>query len=189
MPRPLHQVTKMLVNGLAFAVLLALPLCAAQDAGSAVHGTVTKLDSASKTAVVKTKDGTEETVHFAGRTTVRGVAATETGTKDAFHGLKEGDEVVVHYTAKGTEKTAVEVDKVGKTGLKAVEGTVTTVGKDGKTVVVKTADGTEETFKVAGEDTGKAAKDLGKGAGKAGKVTVYYTESAGKKVAHFFEKL
>ena len=49
----------------------------------------------------------------------------------------------MHYTAKGTEKTATEVDKVGKDGLKSVDGTVTKVGKDGKTVVVKSADGTD----------------------------------------------
>jgi hypothetical protein len=34
-----------------------------------------------------------------------------------------------------------------------------------------------------------AAEDIGKGTEKGTKVTVYYTEDAGKKVAHFFEKL
>jgi len=32
-----------------------------------------------------------------------------------------------------------------------------------------------------------AGKDVGKGVEKSSKVTVYYTEDAGKKVAHFFE--
>jgi hypothetical protein len=53
--------------------------------------------------------------------------------------------------------------------------------------VVKTADGTEKTF----EYTGNAAKDMGKAVGagteKGAKVTVYYTEETGKKIAHFFE--
>ena len=46
--------------------LLALPisLCFAADVVTAVHGTVTKLDSAAKTVVVKTENGTEQTVHF-----------------------------------------------------------------------------------------------------------------------------
>ena len=161
----------------------------AQDVVTAVHGTVTKLDSSTKTMAVKTKDGTEQTVHFVDKTTVWGVDKTAAGAKDSFKGLSEGSEVVVHYSEKGGEKTATEVDKVGKDGLKYMDGTVTKVGKDGKTVVVKAADGTEHTFTVAGHDTADAAKDLGKGTDKAGKTTVYYTEEGGKKVAHFFEKL
>jgi len=63
--------------------------------------------------------------------------------------VKEGSEVVAHYTVTGTEKTAVEVDKVGKGGYRVVEGTVTKVGEGGKTITVKAADGTEQTFEVA----------------------------------------
>jgi len=174
---------------LLIATLLILPLRAADDVVSAVHGTITKLDSATKTMVVKTKDGTEHSIHIVDKTTVHGVDATGVGAKDAFHGLKEGSEVVAHYTVKGTDKTAVEVDHVGKDGMKVVDGTVTRVGEAGKVVVVKTADGTEQTFRVVGRDTAAAAEDVGKGSEKGAKVTVYYTEDAGKKVAHFFEKL
>src|SRR5271155_37529 len=180
---------KNLFRFLAVAALLVFAVRAADDVATAVHGTITKLDSATKTVVVKTKDGTEHTVHFVDKTAVWGADKTAAGAKDAFKGLSEGSEVVVHYTVKGTEKTATEVDKVGKDGLKYVDGTVTKVGKDGKTVVVKAADGTDHTFDVAGHDTADAAKGIGNGADKTGKVTVYYTEEGGKKVAHFFEKL
>jgi endonuclease YncB( thermonuclease family) len=156
---------------------------------SAVHGTITKVDAAAKTITVKTKDGTEETFHVVGKTVVHGGEATVEGAKDAMHGLKEGGEVVAHYTVKGGEKSAVEVDRVGKDGVETMDGTVSKVGKDGKTVVVKGADGTEHTFAVAGKDTADAAKGIGKGSEKSAKVTVYYTQEAGKKVAHFFEKL
>ncbi|MGA2097218.1 MAG: hypothetical protein ABSH39_13020 [Candidatus Acidiferrum sp.] len=171
------------------ASLFLLPAHADEDVVTAVHGTVTKIDAGAKTIAVKTADGTEHTFHFVGSTTVHGADAAATGSKDAFHGLTEGSEVAAHYTVKGTEKTAVEVDKVGKDGMHAVAGTVTKVSEDGKTIVVKAADGTEHTFKVVGHDTVDAAKDIGKGADKTGKVTVYYTESAGKKVAHFLEKI
>jgi len=174
---------------LGVAVLLTFALQAADDVVSALHGTITKLDSGTKTIVVKSKDGTESTVRFVDKTAVRGADKTAAGAKDAFQGLSEGSEVVVHYSAKGSEKTATEVDKVGKDGLQSVDGTVTKVGQDGKTVMVKAADGTEQTFDVAGKDTAEAAKAVGKGADKAGKTTVYYTEEGGKKVAHFFEKL
>jgi hypothetical protein len=180
---------KKLFRFLAVAALLVFAVRAADDVVTAVHGTITKLDSGTKTMVVKTKDGTENTVHFADKTAVWGADKTTAGAKDAFKGLSEGSEVVVHYTVNGTEKTATEVDKVGKDGLKYVDGTVTKVGKDGKTVVVKAADGTDHAFDVAGHDTADAAKDIGKGADKTGKVTVYYSEEGGKKVVHFFEKL
>jgi len=178
---------KYLVRILTVSALLTFAVHA-QDVVTAVHGTVTKLDSSTKTMVVKTKDGSEQTVHFVDKTTVWGADKTAAGAKDSFKGLSEGSEVVVHYSEKGGEKTATEVDKVGKDGLKYMDGTVTKVGKDGKTIVVKAADGTEQTFTVAGHDTADAAKDLGKGTDKAGKTTVYYTEEGGKKVAHFFEK-
>src|SRR5271165_3834278 len=172
----------------ALATLLAFGVCATEDVVTAVHGTITKLDSASKTLVVKSKDGTEHTVHFVDSTAVWGADKTAAGAKESFKGLSEGSEVVVHYTVKGTESTATEVDKVGKDGLKYVDGTVTKVGQGGKTVVVKAADGTEHTFVAAGHDTAEAAKGIGKAADKTGKFTVYYAEEGGKKVVHFFEK-
>lgn len=184
---------KNLVRASLTLLLLSASSWAAQDVVSAVHGTITKLDSASKTMVVKTKDGTEHTVKFVDKTTVHGAKATvhETaaGTKDTFHGLTEGTEVVAHYTAEGTEKTAVEVDDVGKDGIKAVDGTITHIDRAGKTVAVKTADGTEETFKLSGHAAADAGKDIAKGTEKTAHVTVYYTEEAGKKTAHFFEKI
>jgi hypothetical protein len=173
----------------AALAIFALPARAADDVVSAVHGTVTKVDSGTKTIVVKAKDGTEHSIHYVDKTAVHGGEATEAGAKDSYKGIKEGSEVVVHYTEKGTEKTGVEIDRIGKDGVKSVDGTVEKVGEGGKTVVVKTTDGTEQTFRVAGHDTVKSAEDIGKGTDKGAKVTVYYTESAGKKVAHFFEKL
>jgi len=173
------------LSGIFALIALSSFLClAADDVVTAVHGTVTKVDEATKTVVVKTADGTEHTVHFVAKTTVHG---TQVGAKDTFKGVKEGSEVVVHYTAKGAEKTAVEVDHVGKDGLKATEGTVSAIDRGAKTIAVKTADGTVETFKMADHAAVDAGKGVGKGTEKAAKVTVYYTESAGKKIAHFFE--
>lgn len=174
---------KKLISQGIIAALLA-PLSFAVEAVKAVHGTISRIDSAAKTVVVKTADGTEHTLHFIGKTTVHG---TEAGAKDTFHGLKEGSEVVAHYTVKGSEMTAVEVDKVGKDGMKAVDGTVTEMDRGGKKIAVKTADGTVETFKLTDHAAEDTSKDVAKGAAKSAKVTVYYTEDAGKKIAHFFE--
>jgi arginine repressor len=162
---------------------------AADDVVSAVHGTVSKVDSAGHTVVVKTADGTEHSLHYVKETTIHGVHASADAAKDSWHGVTEGTEVVAHYTKRGTEDTAVEVDKVGKDGLKATEGTIKTIDRGGKTIVVKTADGTEETFRLTGHAAKDGGKDIAMGSEKGAKVVVYSTEESGKKVAHFFEKI
>jgi hypothetical protein len=167
---------------IAVLAVVAAGAFAADDVVSAVAGTVKTIDKATKTVVVKVGDGTEHTFHFVGRTAVHGGEALASGTKDAFMGMKEGDEVVVHYTEKGTVKTAQEVDHVGKDGLKMSEAAVKSVDRGAKTVTVKTADGAEETYHL----TAEATRETGKGLDKTGKVTIY-TEQGGKKIAHFFK--
>lgn len=164
--------------------LFAGGVFAAEDVATAVAGTVKTVDKAGKTAVVKTADGTEHTLHFVGRTVSHGAEATAGGSKDALGSLKEGDEVVVHYTEKGAVKTASEVDHVGKDGLKTSVVAVKSVDRGAKTVTAKTEAGAEETYHL----TGSATRETAKGVGKAGKVTVYYTEEGGKKIAHFFKE-
>lgn len=166
------------------ALLLATAAFAIEEAPTGIHGTITKIDRKAKTIVVKTGEGTEHVLVITGKTAVHG---TEAGAKDTWSGLKEGSEVVAQYTAKGSEKTAVEVDHVAKDGVKVTEGTVSSIDRGAKTMAIKTANGTEETFKLTDHAAEAGAKDVGTGTKKAAKVTVYYTEDAGKKIAHFFE--
>jgi hypothetical protein len=169
---------------LAFASLLE-----AVEAVTAIEGRVEKLDSAAKTVLVKAMDGSEHTFHLVGRTVVHGAQATHRGAAAAARDLREGSEVVVHSTKKGTEETAEEVDHVGKDGLKASEGTVTRFDRGAKTITIKTADGTEEAYRLsehAAQDAGRDTEDAAK---KSANVTVYYSEEAGHKVAHFFKSL
>jgi len=167
------------VGRLAVCFAAAAFLCVAQDVVSLVHGTVTKVDHGTKTVVVKTADGTEHAIKVTGQTTYK-------GTKEGFDGLKEGTEVVVHETGKGAKETGLEIGKISKDGVKVTEGTIVKVDHGTKTVVVKSADGTEKAF----DYTGTAGKDMGEAVGagteKGAKVTVYYTEESGKKIAHFF---
>jgi hypothetical protein len=152
---------------------------AAQDSTNVVTGTVEKVDSGAKTIAVKTADGTVQTVKFTEKTTVTGL---KDGAKGADLVGKEGGHVIVHTTGEGAEKTAHSVEWVGDKTVHTTEGTVEEVGKGTKTVAVKTADGTKETFVVAGHATAAGAK-------KGEHVTVYYTEEAGKKIAHVFKHL
>jgi hypothetical protein len=167
-------------------MVAAVALAGAQTGASVVLGTVNKIDATANTVVVTTVTGTEEVVSFTEKTVVHGTAAGATG---AFHGLTEGSEVVVHATGSGAKKTALEVDAIGKDGMKAVDGTVSKIGAGGKTVVIKLADGTEQTFETTGHAAAEIASATAAGTEKVTKVTVHYTEEGGKKVAHFFKKV
>jgi len=170
---------------IVFVTILALSLAriasGQDDAVKGAHATIQKIDPNGRTIVVKTDDGVGHTLHVLDSTAVHGANAGDVTAKDSWHGLKEGGEVIVHYTKTGTEETAVEIDKVGADGLKATEGTVKEIDKGVKSLVVVAADGTEQTFKM----TGQAVKETGTGIGKGSEVTVFYIGKAGKKVAHF----
>ena len=111
---------------LTLCLIAAAVICVAQDVVSIVHGTIKKVDSTTKTIVVKTADGTEHTIKVTD-------AATLKGTKDAFNGLKVGTQIVARTTGKGTDETAMEIGKISEDGLKATHGTVEKFDKEIKT--------------------------------------------------------
>ena len=176
------------------SAFLALAFCLVfsprSTATDVISGIIDKVDSAAKTIAVKTADGTVQTVKYTDKTVV-------TGSKDVAKGAdlvgKEGGHVIIHTTGEGADKTADSVHWFGDRTVHTTEGTVDEVGAGAKTVAVKTADGTKETFEVADHatvDTGKSvARYSAEGAKKGEHVTVYYTEEAGKKIAHVFKHL
>jgi hypothetical protein len=174
------------------SVLTSLLLCssftfAAQDVVSAVDGTVKKIDAATKIVVVETADGAKHSFHYAADLAVHGASDTAKGSKESLYGIKEGSVVAVHYTAEGGTETAHEIDRLGKDGLKATKVTISHFDIAAKTVAVKTADGTEETYRLSSHAAVDTAKDVAKATDKSAKVTIYYTEDAGKKTAHFIK--
>jgi len=106
------------------AAAVAWQNAVAEDVVHAVSGVVKSVDKTSKTMVVKTADGTEHTIKWTDKTTVKGVDATgkgvATGSLDTYDGLKEGAKVSVKYTEKGSEKTAIAVKDASKATAKAV---------------------------------------------------------------------
>jgi hypothetical protein len=180
-----------LAKAIACGVVLSVASFAygAEDVVTAVHGTITKLDAATKILAVKTVDGTEHSIRFLHSTTVHGFHTGEARAKDSFHGLKEGTEVIVHYSEKGAKATALEIDRVGEDGMERTEGTVLKLDRAGKTIAVKTADGTEHTFELTERAVKDGGKDIGAGVEKGTKVVVYSSEKAGNGIAHFFEKI
>jgi len=74
-------------------------------------GDIEKVDDDTKTVVVKGADGTEHTFKYTGDTTVKGI---EGAAKATDLGAKKGAHVAIHYTGKGTEKTADAIEDAGK---------------------------------------------------------------------------
>jgi arginine repressor len=162
----------------------AKPASTAGPVEHALEGTVENVDSAAKTIGVKTADGTVAVIKVTDHTTVSGAKA---GAKYTDLAAERGSHVVVHYTEEGSVKTAHGIRDFGKGTKKATEGTVVAVDKAGKTVTVKTAQGTDEVFHVSEHATVETGKGVAKETAKGSRVTVYYTEEAGKKIAHFFK--
>lgn len=175
-------------RSLVILAAVCLPALAVEQRHGVLTGEILKLDAGAKTVVVKAADGTEHTLRFVGRTGVHGADAAAAGAGAAFHRLKEGGQVAVHYTARGAVMTADEVDNIGKDGLKSAQVTVVHLDRGAKTVAVKGESGAVETYHLTDSAARDVGKDIGGGADKTGKVTVYYSEQAGRKVAHFFKR-
>ncbi len=96
----------------------------ADDVFHEVSGVVKSVDKATKTVVVKTADGTEHTIKYTDKTTVKAAKDTgkgvETGSVDTYLDAKKGATVTVKYSEKGGEKTAVGIKDASKSAAKAV---------------------------------------------------------------------
>ena len=86
--------------------------------------------------------------------------------------------VAIVFTAVAWQTASADEDLVH-----IVKGTVKSVDKGSKTMVVKTADGTEHTIKWTDKTTMEGGKNVGEGVAEGSKVTVKYTEKAGEKTA------
>ena len=118
------QVSGLMAVLFVLAIAVAWQVTVAEDIVHAVSGIVKSVDKTTKTMVVKTGDGTEHTIKWTEKTTVKGSKETgkgvDAGTMDAYEGLKEGSKVTVKYTEKDGEKTAVAVKDASKATAKAV---------------------------------------------------------------------
>lgn len=114
----------LIISMFVLTASIAWQSAVAEDVVHAVSGIVKSVDKGTKTMVVKTSDGSEHTIKWTDKTTVKGAKETgkgvETGSVDSYEGLKEGAKVTVKYTEKGGEKTAVAIKDASKATAKAV---------------------------------------------------------------------
>ena len=182
------------------------PASSGSGAEHAVAGTITKVDTAAKTVAIKTASGTTEVLKYSDKTTVEAADATakgavatagavKEGSAATLSASKEGTDVVAKYVSMGSDKVATSFHELGKATLKAAEGTVTGVDAAAKTVSVKTKDGSVQVYHYSekaavetGQGIAKGTEATGHGLKVGEKVTVNFTESTGRKIAHLFSK-
>jgi Cu/Ag efflux protein CusF len=101
------RVAMLIAVATIFAVGICTTVSAQDDVYHIAKGVVKSIDKDSKTMVVKTADGTEHTIKWTDKTSIK-------GGKDVGDTIKEGSKVSVKYSEKAGEKTAVGVKDLGK---------------------------------------------------------------------------
>ena len=140
------------------SVLLVAFVClagmlASRDASAAsnrheryeVLGTIENIDSAANTITVRLADGTDKTLQLAKRLVVNGREETRNRAESA---LTAQERAVIYYTDKGSDETAVDVESLNHAMRRTITGTLISADKGNRTVVLRTANGKEETFRV-----------------------------------------
>lgn len=143
---------------LAGAISLVALVCltsilASRDASAAPNGheryvllgTIENIDSAANTITVRTFDGTDKTLQLAKHLTLNGREETRNRAQSV---LTAQERAVIYYANKGGDETAVDVESLNHAMRKIVTGTLVSANKDEKTVVLRTANGKDETLRV-----------------------------------------
>jgi hypothetical protein len=151
----------------------------------ALEGSMKQFYRAANVVVVTTMDGIEHVYHFTKDLIVHG--GKKPGV-DALEGLREGTTVVIHESTGVSQASADEIDIVGDEGLKSTEGMVTSIDHRKGEITIRYNDGKKETLQM----TSRAAAESNAGIGGTGEeaytIVVYYSDEAGRKIAHYFKK-
>ena len=75
------------------------------------------------------------------------------------------------------------------TFFKVTEGMVTRIDRRRKQITIRFDNGKTETLRLTDRAAAEAAKDVDQTGTGATKVLIYYSDDAGRKVAHFFKKV
>ncbi len=132
--------------------------------------------------VGKTKDAVERVVH--GK---KEGPKGEEGDSDPFDGLHQGAHVAVRYATAG-DREAASTNAAGEVPP-TTEGVVTRVNRDRNEVTVKFPDRQTETFALTDRAVDDITRDIDGARADTAKVTLYYTNEAGHKVARSCRKL
>jgi hypothetical protein len=150
----------------------------------ALEGTMKRFYRAANVVVVTTMDGMEHVYHFTKDLIVHG--GKKSGV-DALEGLREGTTVVIHHATTESRALAEEIDVLGEGGLKSTEGMVTNIDRRNREITIRYNNGKTETLQMTSRAAAEAeaANDE---SGEEARIVVYYSDEAGRKVAHYFKK-
>jgi len=149
----------------------------------ALEGTMKQFYRAANVVVVTTMDGMEHVYQFTKDLIVHG--GKKPGV-DALEGLRAGTTVVIHHTA-GSQASIEEIDVLGDEGLKSTEGMVTNIDRRKNEITIRYNNGKTETLQMTSRAAAETEAGIDESAEEA-RVVVYYTDEAGRKVAHYFKK-
>ena len=143
-------------------------------------GTIENIDSTANTITVRLFDGSDKTLQLARRVMVDGREETRSRAESA---LTARERAVIYYTDKGGDETAVDVESLAHVMRKTVTGTLTSADKDKRTIVLRTANGKDETFRVQNDaviETGDAVMTFVQFDPQVGaQVTLHYEDPGG----------
>jgi hypothetical protein len=149
-----------------------------------MEGTMKQFYRAANVVVVTTMDGMEHVYHFTKDLIVHG--GKKPGV-DALEGLREGTTVVIHQTTGGSQASAEEIDVLGEEGLKSTEGMVTNIDRRKKEITIRYNNGKTETLQMTSRAAAETEASIDE-RGEEARIVVYYTDEAGRKIAHYFKK-
>jgi len=184
-----HWKSGRLVGGLLLVAIVCLASMLASGNVSAapnrheryqVLGTIENIDSGGNTITVRLSDGTDKTLQLAKRLTVNGRAESRNRAESA---LTAQERAVIYYTDKGGNETAVDVESVSHAMRKTVTGTLISADKDKRTVVLRTANGKDETFRVQNDaviETGDGVMTFAQFEPQSGaQISLHYEDATG----------
>ena len=178
-----------LVSGVLLVALVCLASVLASSNASAapnrheryvVMGTIENIDGGANTITVRLSDGTDKTLQLAKRLTVNG---REESRNRAESALTAQERAVIYYTDKGGDQTAVDVESLRHAMRRTVTGTLISADKDKMTVVLRTANGKDETFRVQNDaviETGDGVMTFAQFEPQSGaQISLHYEDAMG----------
>jgi hypothetical protein len=145
-----------------------------------VLGTIENIDNAANTITVRLSDGTDKTLQLAKHVTIDG---REEARSRAESALTLQERAVIYYTDKSGDETAIEVESLHHVMRKSISGSLVSADKDNKIVVLRTADGKDETFRVQNDaviETGDGVMTFAQFEPQSGaQLTLHYEDPLG----------
>jgi hypothetical protein len=116
------------------------------------------------------------------------VPGGEEAGEESLAGLKRGAAVIVHNTKPGENLTPEAIDRLADDGLTRMEGVVLSVDRTDRTIAIRLADGTRQTFRLSDQTAGGVDKDLNR-TDNGTTVVIFVKDEAGARVVHYFKRV